>query len=63
MNWAIERGTIPIPRSSKLNHVVENIQVYDFKLSEEEVSQIDALDKQERICNKFQFFGAFDFFC
>ena len=38
LNWALVRGTIPIPRSGSLGHIVENINIFDFKLSEDEVS-------------------------
>jgi len=37
LNWAVVRGTVPIPKSGSLNHIVENIQVFDFKLSDEEM--------------------------
>mmetsp|Transcript_21228 Transcript_21228/g.24913 ORF Transcript_21228/g.24913 Transcript_21228/m.24913 type:complete len:140 (-) Transcript_21228:31-450(-) len=53
LNWAVARGTIPIPRSKSLGHIQENIQIYDFKLSEEEMKQIDALDTGKRICDYY----------
>ena len=62
LNWAVARGTIPIPRSGSLNHVLENIAVYDFKLSDEEMSQIDALNSGTRVCDGY-FGGGVSFFC
>ena len=33
LNWAVARGTVPIPRSGSLEHIKENIEIYDFTLS------------------------------
>lgn len=44
LNWGVARGTIPIPRSGSSGHIHENISIYDFKLSQEEMDQISALD-------------------
>jgi len=38
------------------------MNVYDFKLTDEEVSSITALDEQARLCNKFQFFDQANLF-
>ena len=61
LNWAVARGTIPIPRSGSIGHIVENIDIYDFKLTDEEMEQVNQLDKNFRICDSF--FGAVSFFC
>ena len=59
LNWGVARGTIPIPRSGTLAHIQENIQIYDFKLTEEEVATINSLDTNSRICDKFGITGGF----
>jgi len=62
LNWAIARGTVPIPRSGSLGHQKENIDVFDFKLTKEEYSYISGLNKNYRICadrvhtNHYNFF-------
>ena len=43
--WHIQRGTIPLVKTSRVERLPENINVFDFELSEEEVAKIDALDK------------------
>ena len=53
LHWAVARGTIPIPRSGSIGHVLENIAIYDFKLSEQELGQVSALDKTFRICDRY----------
>ncbi|XP_076318500.1 aldo-keto reductase family 1 member A1-like isoform X7 [Tachypleus tridentatus] len=49
LRWLIQRGIIVIPKSSKPIRIKENFEIYDFNLSEEEVNQINALDKNIRL--------------
>ena len=30
LRWAVQRGTVAIPKSSKLERVIENISLFDF---------------------------------
>ena len=62
INWAVARGTIPIPRSGTPAHIAENIDIFGFALSAEEVSTIDGMDKELRLCDKRPFTGDFYFF-
>lgn len=48
LNWALMHSTIAIPKSVTLDRVKENIQVYDFELSPEDVGIIDSLNKGYR---------------
>ena len=41
---------IVIPKSSSKSRIAENIQVFYFKLSPEEIAAIDKLDSGTRIC-------------
>lgn len=62
LNWAVARGTIPIPRSGSHGHIAENINIYDFKLTPEEMGQISALNTNTRICDEFPMVGNYKFF-
>lgn len=44
LRWLIQRGIVPIVKSSNLNRMKENIDVFDFELSLEEMQMIFALD-------------------
>lgn len=44
LRWLIQRGIVPIVKSSNLNRMKENIDVFDFELSSEEMQMIFALD-------------------
>jgi 2,5-diketo-D-gluconate reductase A len=47
LRWHIEHGHIIIPKSLRRERMEENLRVFDFALSGEEVAAIDALDKGE----------------
>lgn len=44
IRWHIQRNVIPIINTTKLDHLVENMDVFDFTLMEEEIKQISALN-------------------
>lgn len=44
LRWNIQRGVVVIPKSVHKNRIEENINVFDFTLSEEEMSQIKTLE-------------------
>lgn len=47
LRWHIQKDRIIFPKSSTPSRIEENFDIFDFELSEEQVSQIDALDKGE----------------
>ena len=46
--WAIQRKTAIIPKTINLERLKENISLFDFELSEEQVQLIDGLNKNKR---------------
>jgi diketogulonate reductase-like aldo/keto reductase len=48
LQWQIELGTSPIPKSVRSERIAENIDIFDFALTSEEVQAINALDTGER---------------
>lgn len=55
LRWELQRGIIVIPKSVHDTRQKENINVFDFELTDDEMKQIAALDK-----NKSQFFDHHD---
>jgi diketogulonate reductase-like aldo/keto reductase len=47
LRWHLQRGPV-IPKSTKPQRIAENIDVFDFELSTEELAAIDALDTGQR---------------
>ena len=43
LRWHIEKGNIVFPKSSNLAHIKENMDIFDFKLTKEEIEKIDKL--------------------
>lgn len=43
--WAVCRGTVPIPKSTNSERQKENLEALNIRLSEEELFQIDSLDR------------------
>jgi diketogulonate reductase-like aldo/keto reductase len=50
LRWNLERGLIVIPKSVKKERIVENIQLFDFTLTQEEMAEIDVINKDQRSC-------------
>lgn len=48
LRWDLQRGVIVIPGSSNPSHIAEDADIYGFQLSEEEMAQIDALNRNEK---------------
>lgn len=47
LRWQIQRGIVVIPKSTHYERMVENLNVFDFALSDEDMSVIATLDKNE----------------
>lgn len=44
IRWNLQLGVVPIPKASKVEHLQENIEVFDFELSEEDMATLTDLN-------------------
>ncbi|MGN0636105.1 MAG: aldo/keto reductase [Acutalibacteraceae bacterium] len=47
LRWNVQRGVIVIPKSTHIERMQENLDVFDFMLSDADMTAIAALDKNE----------------
>ena len=48
LRWHIQAGNVVIPGSKDPAHIRDNLDLFDFCLTEEEMEQIGAMDRQKR---------------
>lgn len=48
LRWHIQMGNIPLPRSTNPQHQKDNIDIFDFQLTADEMEKIKALDQGKR---------------
>lgn len=49
LRWHIENGVIPIPRSTNKERLKQNIDVFDFSLTQDEIERIDKININSRL--------------
>lgn len=48
LRWDLQRGIVVIPGSGNEQHIIENLDLFGFELTQEEMEQIAALDRSEK---------------
>ena len=51
IRWHLQAGNICIPGSSNEQHIIEDYDVWDFELTEEEMAQMEALERDDRFAD------------
>lgn len=51
LRWHIQKGFSVIPGATNPDYIKENIQIFDFALSNDEMQQIRSLNNEQRIFN------------
>lgn len=64
LRWAVQRGTAVIPKTSRPERLTENIRLFDFELTPDEMSAISELNRNRRFNDPGEFCEqAFGTFC
>lgn len=57
IKWSLQKGLVAIPKSTNPIHIAENIEVFDFKLSPDEMNKLDGLNKNKRFVDPIEWWG------
>jgi len=49
LRWHIDYGYIPLPKSTNPQHIKENFEIFDFKLTDEEMKKIEQLPQKRYV--------------
>ena len=44
LRWNVQRGVVVVPKSTHVERIKENIDIFDFELTDEEMKAMQALD-------------------
>lgn len=50
LRWCLQHGTVPIPKSTNPEHIISNLNIFDFSLSAKDMKLIDLLSDGTRTC-------------
>ncbi len=50
LKWLVQQGISAIPKASSVQHLKENLDIFDFELEAQDWQQIDQLDRGQRFC-------------
>jgi len=51
LRWLIQKGLVVIPKASSEEHIKENMEIFDFKLSERQMDEINGIQIKRRLVN------------
>lgn len=47
LRWLVQKGIIPLAKTVRKERMIENISIFDFELSKEDMIKIESMDKKE----------------
>ena len=49
LRWCLEQGALPLPRSTSSGHLGDNLELFDFKLSEDDMVILNGISDGKRV--------------
>ncbi len=50
LRWCLDFGTVPLPKSNSPDRIRENIDIFDFSLSQSEMQRLQGAESNFRVC-------------
>ena len=57
LNWEVAQGIVTIPGTSNPKRMEENMDIFDFRMNEEEMKSLEVYGKRMKFCGCRRFFG------
>lgn len=55
LRWNIQLGTVPLPKSANTYHQKENVDIFDFQISEDDMAALNSLNEQYSSMSSLQY--------
>jgi diketogulonate reductase-like aldo/keto reductase len=49
LKWEVERGVVPLPKSSTPDHVRSNLELFDWEMDDADLERLDAADEDQPV--------------
>jgi diketogulonate reductase-like aldo/keto reductase len=49
LKWELQKGIVPLPKSKNKEHIIENLELFNWDLATEDMAKIDNIDQEKRV--------------
>jgi diketogulonate reductase-like aldo/keto reductase len=49
LKWELQKGIVPLPKSKSRDHIIENLELFNWDLATEDMKKIDNIDQEKRV--------------
>jgi len=49
LRWAVEKGVVVMPKSTSVDHIQGNIELFDWELDESDYQRLDEIDRDQPV--------------
>jgi len=49
LKWELQKGIVPLPKSKSKEHIIENLELFNWDLATEDMEKIDNIDHEKRV--------------
>ena len=56
IRWSLQRGTVPLPKANRMHHMEEDLDVFDFELSDSCMAALGSFNTRYSALGKLPYF-------